>query len=94
MDSIASPYQLQTFPRIMSHGWQTPNFLRDQEDVQQLPVDLDLEAKVRSGDYFITLATTLDSIGRDVNEYLVRDNIEDIVSDLINLQDNYSIVKK
>lgn len=51
-----------------------------------------IEAQVRSGDYFITLATKLDWLGRNA-DLKTRLRLEDIVSDLIYLHDNYSIKK-
>jgi hypothetical protein len=54
----------------------------------------DLEAQVRSGDYFITLATILDLLAKESREYTTRVTLEDIVSDLIQLQDNYTINAK
>lgn len=62
------------------------------EDVQR--EDRELEVLVRSGDYFVMLASQLDALGRDIEDYGTRLQVESIVSDLIYLQDNYSIKKK
>ena len=56
--------------------------------------DLNLEARVRSGDYFVTLASQLDSLAQAGETYETRLELEDIVSELIYLQDNYLISKK
>jgi len=53
----------------------------------------ELEALVRSGDYFVTLATELDQISRDATDYTVKMELENAISDLIYLQDHYSITK-
>jgi len=50
-------------------------------------------AEVRSGDYFVTLATALDSLCGRLDEYEARVELEGIISDLIYLQDNYQITK-
>ena len=56
--------------------------------------DISLTAAVRSGDYFVTLASRLDGLGQEIDSYGTRVQIESIVSDLIYLQDNYTIQKK
>jgi hypothetical protein len=91
----SATYQLSSFSGLVSHGWKAANFfVRDGEDREvTLKHRHALSAQVRSGDYFVTLATTLDSLSRDVEEHFVRARLEDIVSDLINLQDEYKIVK-
>jgi hypothetical protein len=92
MNSTAS-YQLQSFSGLVS-SWGGVTLLGDnagrQEDYYHNHL---LEAQVRSGDYFVMLATTLDSLSKDVDEYNVRARLEDIVSDLISLQDHYKIIK-
>lgn len=92
MTSAASFYQTATFTGLLSHGWVRPAFVRDRDDERQR-FKQEVDVQVRSGDYFVTLATALDSIGRNATGYHVRAHIEDIVSDLIYLQDNYRIVK-
>jgi hypothetical protein len=71
----------------MQHGIHRPTVVRD------LSQDKELEAQVRSGDYFITLATKLDSLTRDVSEHTTRLELEDVVSDLIYMQGKYNINK-
>jgi hypothetical protein len=56
--------------------------------------DFALDAMARSGDYFVTLASRLDALARTVEGYEERLQIEDIVSDLIYMQDNYQLTKK
>lgn len=90
MSSMAAGYQLQTFTGMVSHGWPKVGFLRDTTESQ---IKLTVDAQVRSGDYFVTLATTLDALAKDVGDYRIRAHVEELVSDLIYLQDNYTIVK-
>lgn len=88
-------YQLTPFNGVMNHGFGTTRFVRDaDEPYDRLEfVNRELEAQVRSGDYFISLATTLDGLGKHIEDYPTRAKIEDIVSDLIYLYDHYEIDK-
>jgi hypothetical protein len=86
-------YQLHSFSGLMA-SWANTTFVRDTEDDLRTAARLDIEAQVRSGDYFVTLATKLDTLSSDAVEYNVRAGVEDIVSDLIYLQDNYDVTKK
>lgn len=70
----------------------TFSFLRD-TDTRVEETDYEVDALVRSGDYFVTLATILDQLGGGIKDYHVRSNIEELVSELIYLQDNYQITK-
>ncbi len=67
-------------------------FLRDGDENSE--IEYPLESAVRSGDYFVTLATHLDELARTVPDYATRARLEDVVSDLIYLQDRYNIVTK
>lgn len=91
MNTTALTYQLPSFVGVISHGWSQPAFVRDMLEDQ--PVD-NLDVQVKSGDYFVTLATELDRLSRDIESYSVRNKLENIVSDLIHLQDDYTITKK
>lgn len=94
MNSASLSYQLPSFTGVISHGWLRPAFVRDTEEAEDTPrVTGKLEVQVRSGDYFVTLASELDQLSRDVKDYKIREDLEDIVSDLIHLQDNYTITK-
>ena len=77
------------FTGILTHGWQRPKVARDGVEPDQ-----QLEALVRSGDYFVTVATRIDTLGREASDYGVKVGLENIVSDLIHMQDNYTIIKK
>ena len=82
--------KLYTTPNIMNHSDFGAVCFRDQDDNEQYKID----AEVYSGDYFVTLATRLDQISNKLQEYHLRAEIEEIVSDLIYLQDTYGIIKK
>jgi len=87
MHSVA--YSLQTFTGLLNHGRKPARLLHDQDESVIYP----LEAKVRSGDYFVTLAMELDLLGKMTDDARLKSALEDVVSDLIHLQDNYTIVK-
>lgn len=86
-------YSLHTFTGLIEHGWPKAAFLRDTAEDQQDSATSALEAQVRSGDYFVTLAMTLDSLGKNGARPQVRVGLENVVSDLIYLQDHYTITK-
>ena len=92
MSNSVNTYQLSSFTGVRN-SWPSARLLRDGEDPSKI-ISHNLEAHVRSGDYFITLATTLDSLSAELADYAPRARIEDIVSDLIYLYDNYAITKK
>lgn len=89
MTSGVLSYQLSQFNGILDHGRKKTRLLRDGDDT---PIKMNVDVQVRSGDYFVTLATVLDSVARGLS-YEKRSQIEDIVSDLIYLQDTYKITK-
>ena len=90
MTSATLQYQLPTFSGLMNHGHDTM-LLRDQEISDEKRLKLD--AEVRSGDYFITLATTLDLLSQNVSNRHIRASLDTIVTDLVYLQNHYNINK-
>lgn len=90
MNSATATYQFSTFTGVLSHGWTKTLFVRDGAEKTQY----ELDAKVLSGDYFVTLATEVDSVTGRLAQYADREKLEEIVSDLIYLQDHYEITKK
>lgn len=94
MNSTALSYTLSNTPSLVNHGWQHTTLARDMADEPHTIISHHIESQVRSGDYFITLATTLDSLSQEIPDYTTRSNIEQLVSDLIYLYDNYTISKK
>jgi hypothetical protein len=90
MTSGVLSYQLSQFNGILSHGHTKQTLVRDGDSNSTIKMNVDVQ--VRSGDYFVTLATVLDSFARGLS-YEKRTQIEDIVSDLIYLQDTHKITK-
>lgn len=90
MSNAAAVYQLSRVAGLMHNASYQTLFMRDGEQVE---VEYAIDAQVRSGDYFVTLATVLDQLSRQVPNYEERAQLEEVVSDLIYLQDNYTIVK-
>lgn len=68
--------------------------LRDGSDGTRLADTDELDAQARSGDYFVMLASQLDGLSRNMQEYEARLQLENIVSDLLYLQDNYAVARK
>jgi hypothetical protein len=85
----SAAYTLSDTTRFLKNGNRL-TFLRDGDE----EIEFTLESEVRSGDYFVTLATRLDELARSIPDYPTRARLEDVVSDLIYLQDRYSIAKK
>lgn len=89
-------YKMSHYPGIIVHG--TPStavtMVRDEADIDM--DRLELLATVRSGDYLVTLATTLDIMSQLLLEanHAERDNLQKIVNDLLYLQSRYKLVKK
>ncbi len=54
-----------------------------------------LRAQIASGDYFITLATQLDQISQTIQQAHPAEytTLEQVITDLIHLQNNYTISK-
>ena len=92
MNSAVLGYQLPTFTGLVNHGWSRSMFLRDTEE--HTLKDKKVDVQVRSGDYFVTLATDLDQLSSKIDNLNVRVDLENAVSDLIYLQDHYKIVRK
>lgn len=86
--NVATTYTLSGFTGVLAHGWRRPSLVKD----EAVP-DRELEAKVRSGDYFVTIATELDQLSREASDYSTKIELENLVSDLIYLQDHYQITK-
>jgi len=94
MDTTTIEYRTIATNGLINHSWLGTMLLGDRADENRRHTskpDLELAAQVKSGDYFITLATKLDAMSRDMVDYHLKSEIEDIVSDLIHLQDHYRI---
>lgn len=83
-------YQLSSSATVLTHASAATVALVQDNEIEEA---LNLEARVRSGDYFVTLATALDTISKSVEDWQTRTALEDMISDLIHLQENYSIIK-
>lgn len=89
METTATkPYVMTGFTGFLTRSlWKNP-LARDTE------IELfELDAQALSGDYFVMLASRLDSLNRNSNDYETKLALENIVSDLIYLQDHYRITK-
>ena len=87
--NTAATYALSGFTGVIAHGWRKPRLVKD--GVSPLG---SLEARVHSGDYFVSLATDLDRLSGEATDYSVKVELENNASDLIHLQDNYYIIAK
>lgn len=93
MHSTATTYQLPAVSPFVHQEWPTLSLLRDTEEYQE-EVAYELDARVKSGDYFVTLATDLEQLSQRISSHDTRLALEDIVSELLYLQDSYSINKR
>jgi hypothetical protein len=78
-------YQLQNFTGVLTHSWQPSTFVKDELQ--------NIDLLVRSGDYFVTLATQLDTLINQIDDNVTVARIETIVADLLYLQHHYNITK-
>ena len=51
---------------------------------------LELDAQVRSGDYFISLATKLDQLSKNTTDDAVKASLDRLTSDMMYLQTHYT----
>jgi hypothetical protein len=101
-------YHLPAFGTILSHFPLRPPVVRDgfsgraKGDADSFePVEDDISelltrARIKSGDYFATLATELDKMAQGLNTVRAPEasELERIVGELLYLDDNYRLVKK
>lgn len=91
---MSHSYALNPLNQILTHArlpfWTVRDGLDGLENIN--PLDI----QVISGDYFVTLATTLDSLSQPLAELNnpAADHLQDIVSDLLYLQQHYKIERK
>ncbi len=81
---MISNYALQ----VLTHGWQRPLMLRDGDYSIR-----EIDALVKSGDYFLTMATRVDMVASTLQAQhnSESETLETIVADLIYLHHNYKI---
>jgi hypothetical protein len=91
-------YQINTFLGIVQHHPANVPVVRDSVDQVWWEQErkFQIAMQVRSGDYFATLATKLDTLSQDVKEKddAASYDLELLVADLLYLQRNYNITKK
>ncbi|HEX4662332.1 MAG TPA: hypothetical protein VH144_01825 [Candidatus Saccharimonadales bacterium] len=80
-------YQTSNFQGLLDHGWQRQMFVRDMLEDRRT----ELAAQVRSGDYFITLATNLERICQKMSDNPERAGLQNLIADLLYLQVKYKI---
>jgi hypothetical protein len=82
------------YPGVVTHGGGMPLMVHDGDGFDMDRVEL--IASVRSGDYLVTLATTLDIISQLLltANHAERDNLQKIVNDLLYLNSHYELKKK
>ena len=94
MNATLLNYQMPTFTGLTKHEDSEALLLGDWNFGHNARSRHAVDVQVRSGDYFVTLATVLDGLANQEGKYAVRAELEDIVSDLIYLQDEYVIIRK
>jgi hypothetical protein len=95
MNSGVLGYKLSPFTGLVQHAKPRSPLLHDEDRISLWLTGRErVNVQVRSGDYFVTLATILDRLSNSLDDYAVRSELEDIVSDLIYLQDTYDITEK
>ncbi len=88
----SASYTLSSLHGLVTHGFgQHAAVVRDGLDMDRL----ELQAKARSGDYFVTVATEIEHVLRDaVIDEATKDYLHKLVSDLLYLQQHYELKKK
>ncbi len=92
-------YHLPTFGGLLMHFPQSQPVARDvASDVADEADDYDtakmlVQARIRSGDYFVTLATEIDKMAQGLNTVRAPEaaELERVVSELLYLHDNYRL---
>lgn len=86
--AATQPYTLSNLTGVLTRSfWKNPLACDGQIE------SFELDAQALSGDYFVMLASRLDSLNRNSSDYETKLALENIVSDLIYLQDHYRITK-
>lgn len=97
-----SSYKLQTDQSwdgtlgLLDHYPATQFFVRDADDADDADARMHMRARVRSGDYLLTLATELDKIAQSLASVKAPEapELERIVSELISIGQDYTVSKK
>jgi len=85
-------YALTHLPTVLTHGSGAVLTFRDGLHTDEH----ELQAHVRSGEYFATLATSLDQVSQSLDTKNEAESaiLQRFINDLLYLQRNYMIVKK
>lgn len=88
-------YSLPLTNGLTLHGRPKPLLMHD-GDTGSAPDNLELEARVRSGYYFISLSTTLETIVANLSKHDQGAGllIDKLITDLDYLQQHYTITKR
>lgn len=92
--SFDTTYAAKLSPFTLSHWRSNPQVAGDYDYIS-VNVD-ELDARIKSGDYFVTLATTLEVISkRRMNQQAeFTEDLERIANELLYLQNYYAVVRK
>lgn len=93
MNSISSAYKLPFSDGVTSHFSTAQFFVRDAESND---IEMHLQARVRSGDYFMTVATELERIVQELphSDMAQAAELERIITELLILSKRYTVIKK
>ncbi|HSH17902.1 MAG TPA: hypothetical protein VK978_00815 [Candidatus Saccharimonadales bacterium] len=91
-------YQLRGAAGVLSHFPAPASYVRDGDDKFNDfdQAKLHMQARIRSGDYFGTLATELERIAQSLDAVKAPEapELERIVTELLYVGQNYGVVKK
>lgn len=92
---ITMTYQLSTIGSLLSHFPGRLDFVRDATD-EDADTEMLAKVRVRSGDYFMTVATELDKLAQSIASTNDAEaaQLERLVSELLFIDRNYTIVNK
>lgn len=92
-NTMQRTYRFSLNDIITSHFPRTQSYVHDVESDE---INMHLQARVRSGDYFMTVATELERIVQnlDQSETAQAADLERIVTELLILSKNYTLIKK
>lgn len=87
-----SVYHMQPFSGVLSHFPGLQPFVRDTEE----NADILRQARIRSGDYFMTLATELEQLAESLSAVKAAEApaLERIVAELLYVDRNYMITPR
>lgn len=90
-------YSLRSSDNIVSHFGNEPSLVRDVGNIDDNTAhELMMHARVRSGDYLMTVAIELDRIGQNLAEEQspYASEVERLVAELLYVNQRYTVEKK